>query len=102
MILSLVNKVKADPSGIEGIQAIYQFDITDEDEVFQIKLADGQLEFIEEKKYEAESTFQATKQDFIKLLQGEMNPTMAVMSGKVKIKGNLAQAMKLQNVIKNY
>jgi putative sterol carrier protein len=36
---------------------------------------------------------------FTKLKNGELNPMMAVMSGKVKIKGDMGLAMKLQSLI---
>lgn len=36
---------------------------------------------------------------FMKLKNGELNPMMAVMSGKVKIKGDMGLAMKLQSLI---
>ena len=34
-----------------------------------------------------------------KLGKGQLNPMMAVMSGKVKIKGNMQLAMKLQSLL---
>ena len=34
-----------------------------------------------------------------KLQKGDLNPMMAVMSGKVKIKGDMGLAMKLQSLI---
>ncbi len=36
---------------------------------------------------------------FVKLKNGELNPMMAVMTGKVKIKGDMGLAMKLQSLI---
>jgi len=36
---------------------------------------------------------------FTKLKNGELNPMMVVMSGKVKIKGDMGLAMKLQSLI---
>jgi putative sterol carrier protein len=35
----------------------------------------------------------------MQLKNGELNPMMAVMSGKVKIKGDMGLAMKLQSLI---
>jgi putative sterol carrier protein len=37
--------------------------------------------------------------DFMNIVSGKMNPQMAFMSGKLKIKGDLGLAMKLQKVI---
>jgi putative sterol carrier protein len=35
----------------------------------------------------------------MKLKTGDLNPMMAVMSGKVKIKGDMGLAMKLQSLL---
>jgi putative sterol carrier protein len=35
----------------------------------------------------------------IKLKSGDLNPMMAVMGGKVKIKGDMGLAMKLQSLL---
>lgn len=39
-------------------------------------------------------------EDFLALTKGELNPMNAVMSGKVKIKGDMSVAMKLQSLFK--
>nr|WP_236669102.1 SCP2 sterol-binding domain-containing protein [Aquimarina mytili] len=36
--------------------------------------------------------------DFIALTKGELNPMSAVMGGKIKIKGDMSVAMKLQSL----
>lgn len=40
-----------------------------------------------------------TTENFMKLVKGELNPMMAVMTGKVKIKGDMGVAMKLQSLV---
>lgn len=40
-----------------------------------------------------------TKEDFASLVSGDLNPMMAVMGGKVKIKGDMSVAMSLQSLI---
>ena len=37
--------------------------------------------------------------DFMNVVSGKTNPQMAFMSGKLKIKGDMGLAMKLQKVI---
>ena len=39
-------------------------------------------------------------ENFVKMFAGKLNPTQAFMSGKLKIKGNLGKAMKLEKVMK--
>lgn len=48
---------------------------------------------------DADCTIATTEEVFTKLLIGELNPMMAVMTGKVKISGDMSVAMKLQNLI---
>lgn len=48
---------------------------------------------------EADCTISTDEETFLALKNGELNPMMAVMSGKVKIKGDMGLAMKLQSLI---
>lgn len=49
---------------------------------------------------EADCTVSMAYSDFIKLRDGDLNPMMAVMSGKIKVKGDMSLAMKLQSLLK--
>ncbi len=46
----------------------------------------------------ADCTVSISQEDFIKLVQGNLNPMGAVMSGKMKIDGDMGVAMKLQEL----
>lgn len=48
---------------------------------------------------DADCTISTTIATLRKLQQGELNPMMAVMTGKVKIKGDMSLAMKLQSLL---
>jgi putative sterol carrier protein len=48
---------------------------------------------------EADCTIMTSIQTLDALRKGELNPMMAVMSGKVKIKGDMGVAMKLQSLL---
>lgn len=48
----------------------------------------------------ADVTMTLNKADFIKMFAGQMNPTSAFMTGKLKIKGDLGLAMKLEKLLK--
>ena len=37
--------------------------------------------------------------DFVKMMNGELSGQVAFMSGKLKFKGNMGQAMKLQGLL---
>ena len=47
---------------------------------------------------EADCTVKVSKEDFLKLVSGKLNPMGAVMSGQVKIDGDMGVAMKLQGL----
>lgn len=48
---------------------------------------------------EADVTMTASAEVFQAILEGEMNPTMAFMTGKLKIDGSMGLAMKLAAVL---
>ena len=48
---------------------------------------------------ETDVTLTASAETFEGLLNGDVNPTMAFMQGKLKIDGSMGQAMKLASVL---
>jgi len=47
----------------------------------------------------ADCTIAMSMDSFIKTVKGELNPMMAVMTGKIKVKGDMALAMKLKDLL---
>jgi len=50
---------------------------------------------------DADCTITVDKDDFGKLAQGELDPMMAFMSGKLKVSGDMSVAMGLQSIFAN-
>lgn len=50
---------------------------------------------------DADCVINVDKADFISLAQGEMDPMMAFMSGKLKVTGDMSVAMGLQSLFSN-
>jgi putative sterol carrier protein len=48
---------------------------------------------------DADCTIEISKEDFGALLKGDLNPMNAFMSGKIKVKGDMGVAMKLQSLL---
>ena len=48
---------------------------------------------------ETDVTMTATAETFQGILEGDVNPTMAYMTGKLKIDGSMSAAMKLASVL---
>ena len=47
----------------------------------------------------ADCTITISKEDFEALAAGELNPTMAFMSGKLKVDGDMSVAMQLSQIL---
>jgi len=67
----------------------------------QVILIDGSGDknVVSQNDEEAACTISTDTETFMQLKNGDLNPMMAVMSGKVKIKGDMGLAMKLQSLI---
>ncbi|MEL6923476.1 MAG: SCP2 sterol-binding domain-containing protein [Bacteroidota bacterium] len=59
----------------------------------------GSENTISQEDKEADCTVSTSLEVLEKLRTGNLNPMMAVMSGKIKIKGDMGLAMKLQSLL---
>ena len=84
------------PDRIEGMNNTYVFDIEGAG-VWTVAVADGAIT-VTEGASDADCTFSASEETFEKIASGEQNATTAYMTGKLKIKGDMGAAMKLQKI----
>ena len=75
---------------------LYLFDI-DGAGTWKVDVADGQVS-VTEGGDGADVTIRASEETFQAIASGEQNPTTAYMTGKLKIKGDMGAAMKLQKL----
>ena len=87
---------RADESKTAGMNNSYLFDIEGEGQ-WHVSVADGKLS-VAEGGGDADATITTSAETFDKIVAGEQNPTTAYMTGKLKIKGDLGAAMKLQKL----
>ena len=87
---------RADATKIEGMSNTYVFEIEGAG-TWQVAVADGAVT-VEEGAGEADCTITTSDESFMKIVRGEQNPTTAYMTGKLKIKGDMGAAMKLQKL----
>jgi len=90
----LATKITEKISGIGGLENSLKFDFGD----------DGCLSLSGEaattEDLDADCTIVITKENFLELLEGKLDPMMAFMGGKIKIEGDMGVAMKLQSIFK--
>jgi len=97
MELSVITEaLKAQSGNISPIGATLKFVL--DDDIIYIDGSGDKNEVSNEDK-DADCVIISSKETFVKLKNGDLNPMMAVMSGKVKIKGDMGVAMKLQSLI---
>jgi putative sterol carrier protein len=84
------------PDRIEGMNNTYVFDIEGAG-VWTVAVADGAVT-VSEGAGDADCTFSTSEENFEKIVSGEQNATTAYMTGKLKIKGDMGAAMKLQKI----
>jgi putative sterol carrier protein len=53
---------------------------------------------VEEGEQDADTTISTSEDTFVKIVNGEQNATSAFMLGKLKVRGDMANAMKLQKL----
>jgi putative sterol carrier protein len=87
---------RIDPSRIAGMTNSYVFDVTGAG-TWKVDVKDGAVSVCEGAD-EADVTLSMTEENFEKMVARELNPTTAYMSGKLKVKGDMGAAMKLQKL----
>ena len=78
-----------------GTDKSVKFDFGDDGQIF----ASGTEATTENN--EADCTISLSKEDFVSLAEGNLDPMMAFMSGKLKVAGDMSVAMGLQTIFSN-
>ena len=83
---------------VKKVQAIFHFELKEtkdsKPEFFTLDFKNGNGSFAKGKIGKADATFSMLDDTLIKLTEGKLNPQNAFMQGQMKIKGNMAKAMK--------
>ena len=89
---------RVDPAKAAGLTATYRFEI-DGAGTWLVDVDDGKVSVTENgADVDADCTISTTSETFMKIAHREQNPTAAYMSGKLKVRGDMGQAMKLQKL----
>jgi putative sterol carrier protein len=87
---------RADKSKTTGMSNTYVFDIAGAG-TWTVAVRDGEVE-VTEGAGNGDVTISASEEVFQRIVSGEQNPTTAYMTGKLKVKGDMSAAMKLQKL----
>jgi len=100
-ILDALNKKleSADLSKLKGVNAVFQFDVSGDDPgVFHTVVDDGKVTLVESAHDNPNTTITMAADDFMNMLEEKLSVTNAFMSGKLKVKGDMNLALKLQSL----
>jgi putative sterol carrier protein len=79
-----------------GMKNSYLFDIEGAGQ-WKVDVNDGAVT-VSEGGGDADVTISTSSETFEKIIAGDQNPTSAYMTGKLKVKGDMGAAMKLQKL----
>jgi putative sterol carrier protein len=88
---------RVDESKTAGMSNTYLFDVAGAGQ-WTVSVRDGKVSVAEGAAGEADCTITSSEEDFARIVAGELNPTSAYMTGKLKVKGDMGAAMKLQKL----
>eukprot|EP00339_Tiarina_fusa_P011033 CAMPEP_0117049904 /NCGR_PEP_ID=MMETSP0472-20121206/34455_1 /TAXON_ID=693140 ORGANISM="Tiarina fusus, Strain LIS" /NCGR_SAMPLE_ID=MMETSP0472 /ASSEMBLY_ACC=CAM_ASM_000603 /LENGTH=241 /DNA_ID=CAMNT_0004763481 /DNA_START=9 /DNA_END=734 /DNA_ORIENTATION=+ len=97
------DELPSHPEVVKKVQGVYQYIITKDGKeagAYVADLKNGAGSVVEGKVAKADCTITISDDDFVKLFSGKANPQQMFMQGKLKIKGNMSYAMKLQELMK--
>lgn len=94
----LPTRLKDKPDLAEKINSTYKFEVAGDDGgTWLVDLTQGGGS-ISQSDADAACTISIQDSDLVALVNGDLNPQMAFMTGKLKIKGDIGLAMKLQSL----
>jgi len=87
---------RVDPAKTAGMNNSYLFDIEGAG-TWKVDVQDGNVS-VTENAEDADVTISTSEETFEKITSGDQNATSAYMTGKLKVKGDMGAAMKLQKL----
>lgn len=98
---ALQHKLDDNAGKLEGINATYLFDLSENGVAHQynIAVADGVARVNQGGIDNPSLTVYMDTGDFVAVANGQLNPMTAFMGGKLKIQGDMMLAMKLQTLL---
>lgn len=92
-------KLNENADKVKTINAIYEFNISDEDKTWTIDLTKDSDFVTEGSSADAKCSVTIKSDDLASILDKKLNPQMAFMTGKLKVKGDMGLALKLGTIL---
>ena len=101
--LEIDKKLNENAEPYQDMNTTYAFNLSGEDGgQFGLKFTDGHVETIIGMLDGSDCALSMSVKDFKKLIEGNLNATTSYMMGKLIVKGNLGEALKLEKLLKQY
>lgn len=99
-IYAFCEKMNEDPGHMEEKDLIFQVNLKESGPI-QMVIANSQITVFEDCPHNPELTLTISDEDYSKLLKNQLNTTVALMTGKVKV-DRVDKALKLLEIVKQY
>lgn len=87
------------PEAAKGVDAVFQWELLGEGGGYWHMIVKDQTCQLVEGKHPSPTVSQTSKAEiFLAMVNNELNPMMAFMSGKLKVKGNMLLAQKITDI----
>ncbi len=96
---SIQKQLEEDPAKAKSVNGVYKFIITGDEESTWIVDLKSDPPVVKEGDGDAQCTITVSTEDFLKIVNKELNAQMAFMTGKLKIQGDMGLAMKLGQIL---
>ncbi|GIP20719.1 SCP2 sterol-binding domain-containing protein [Paenibacillus sp. J22TS3] len=99
--MELASEMNERPEPLASLDSVYQFNLK-KGGTYQVHFKNGVVRVLEESDSAADCTLILSEGNLHKLLNNELNTTVAFMTGSLKVEGKLGLALKLQEILKHY
>ena len=87
-------------SAAKGVKATFQFELAgDGGGTYHVDVDDGTMKVHEGPAPSPNTTIKMAATDYVQMVNGKMNGTMAFMKGKLKVTGNVMLAQKMNSFL---
>ncbi|SDM62848.1 SCP2 sterol-binding domain-containing protein [Bacillus sp. OK048] len=91
------------PGPINGFNAVVQYDVYGEEKgTYQHFFKNGNLTIKKGVETTPTCTMQLSYDNFKKFVLGKQSGTMALLTGRVRVLGNLSTAMRIETILRRY